>query len=141
MNLQITLYISLVLILALDLLTIAARSGLRNASLAKVLQLREQTGEQADRILTLMNLYPRSYAGMHFFQTVCRFLLIGFVFNFIYLAQNSFSILLSALVLFVVGIIVALLEWVVEQYVAQDPEKWLKNLGLFIQILSHFSGS
>jgi CBS domain containing-hemolysin-like protein len=135
MNLQITLYLSLLLILALDLLTIAACSGLRNASLAKVLQLREETGEQADRILTLMNLSPRPYVGMHFFQTVCRFLLIGIVFNLIYLVQNSPSIFLSAVVLLVAGIVVALLEWIVEQYVAQDPEKWFKNLGLFIQII------
>jgi putative hemolysin len=136
MNYQITSYIGLILILALDLLTIAARSGLRNASLARVLQLREQTGEQGDRILNLMNQSPRPYAGMHFFQSICRFLLIGLLFNLIYWGNTDASIVLIAVVLLLAGIIVALLEWVVERYVSQDPEKWVKNLGLFIQILS-----
>jgi len=136
MNTQIIASIMILLVLALDLLTVAARSGLRNASLAKLLQSREQTGERGDRILTLMNLSPRPYAGMHFFQTVCRFLLIGAIMVLIPWRTENGPSLWAIGLLILVGIIIALLEWVIERFVSQTPEKWVTDLGWYIQVLS-----
>ncbi len=136
MNFQTMVYIGIFFTLVLDLITIAARSGLGNVNLARVLQLREQTGEGGERILKLMNLAPRPYAGLHFFQTVCRFLLIGLILNLVSWGNENVSYLWILVVLVLVGIIVALLEWVVERLVSKDPEEWVKNLGFFIQVLS-----
>lgn len=137
MKFQIAVSIGIIISLGLDLLSIAARSGLRNASLAKVLQLREQTGEQGERILTLMNQSPRPYAGLHYFQTICRFSLIGLVISLALWKKEDLSAWVLIGLLIVIGIIIALLEWVVERFVSRDPEKWVNNLGLFIRFTSY----
>jgi putative hemolysin len=136
MNSQIYLYTGIFLALSLDLLAVAAQSGLRNASLGKVLQLRDQFGERGERILKLMNQSPRPYIGIHFFQTICRFLFIGFIMVLVLWVFEDLSLTLMMIILVLVGVIMALLEWFIERYVSQEPEKWLETLGLFIQVLS-----
>ena len=133
-NFYVIFWLSLILIL--DLITTAARSGLRNSSLSRVYQMGDQAGKREERILSLMDSSPRPYAGMHFFQSTCRFLLVGI---FLLCSPGAAEILSELGViglLVLVGIIVALLEWIVERYVAHDPEIWVNRLGLFIQSVS-----
>jgi CBS domain containing-hemolysin-like protein len=136
MNYQLTISIGITITLFLDLLTIAARSGLQNTSLAKVLQLREHTDESGERIMNLINLSPRPYIGLHFFQTIIRFLLMLLV---VYLVsrwnENVFSGLMIG-VLILTSLLIAFLEWMVEGYVSHEPEKWVQNLRTFIWFLS-----
>ncbi len=136
MNSLILLYVGIFIALIMDLITIAARSGLRNASLAKVIQMRDQSGDRGERTLKIMNLSPRPYVGMHYFQMICRFLLIGFILYIPLEIMENVSPVFLILYLIVFGIILALLEWYVERFVTHNPEKWVENLGLFIQILS-----
>ena len=128
MNFQLMVYIGIFFTLVLDLITLAARSGLGNVNLAKVLHIREQAGEGGERILKLVNLAPRPYAGMHFFQTICRFLLIGLILNLVPWGNDNISNFRILVVLVLAGIFVALMEWVVERLVSQDPENWVKNI-------------
>lgn len=136
MNSQIYIIVGLILTLMLDLLTMAARSGLRNSNLARILQLREQIGERGERVLSLMNMFPRPYAGMHFFQTACRFVLVGLLFSLIAWGNWGLPLGLNLVFLFLGGLILALFEWLVERHVSGDPESWVIRLGLYIQLLS-----
>jgi CBS domain containing-hemolysin-like protein len=73
---------------------------------------------------------------MHFFQTVCRFLLIGSIMFLIPWGQGETSLSGLIGILILSGIIIALLEWIVERFVSQEPEKWVTDLGSYIQALS-----
>jgi putative hemolysin len=136
MNHNLFIPLGVILALFLDLITIAARSGLRHTTLARVLHLREQMGEQGNRLLTLMSSSTRPYAGLHFFQLICRFFLIGLIFLMISWGDTTLPIAVIVIVLILAGLIIALLEWVVERYAAHDPEKWVNRLGIFIQSVS-----
>ncbi len=136
MNVEIGMVLGLLVTLVLDLVTVASQAGLRNSNPTRIYQLREQLGKGGDRILSLMNASPRHYAGMHFFQSICRFLLIGLF--LLWVARDSGTISDAAILgwLLLAGVVVALLEWVIERKVSQDPENWVNRLGMFIQILS-----
>jgi len=136
MNVDFGLVFGFVITLVLDLATIAARAGLRNANLTRVYQLREQLDEKGGRILSLMNASPRPYAGMHFFQSICRFVLIGLFLMLVAWQNTTMSKAGILLALLMAGIVVALLEWIIERKASQDPENWVNRLGFFIQALS-----
>jgi CBS domain containing-hemolysin-like protein len=126
----------LLLTLILNLFTIAARSGLRNANLARVSQIRDEIGAQGDRALTLMSSTTRSYAGLHFFQAFCRLLLIGLLLQLILIGNESWTVGWRILTLLLAGFLIAILEWVVERLAVQEPEGWVIRLGFFIQALT-----
>jgi len=65
---------------------------------------------------------------------VCRFGLIGLTMMLIPRGDANIAIVIGGLLL--AGILVALLEWVIDRLVSHDPEKWINHLGLYIQILS-----
>lgn len=135
MNDMLYVYIGLALAVVLDLVTIAGRSGLRNANMARVVHVHEEIGEQADR-LALIQATSRSYAGLHFFQVVCRFFLIGMLF-FLTLGRSwTASPAIAITILVLSGILVAIAEWYVERMVAKDPETWVSRLRFYIRLFS-----
>lgn len=136
MNGNFFVYLGFLLVLILDLLTVAARSGLRDSNLARVLQLREHKGEDNTRVQNIMNSSTRPIAGVHYLQTTCRFLLVGLFFYFFPWGDGSVWMGWYIGILVLGGMIIALLEWVVDQAVARDPEIWVSRLGVFIQVLS-----
>ena len=77
MDMFLPVLFGLLIILVVDLLTIAARTGLRNATLARVLQLQDQGVGKAEDALALMDMSPRPYAGLHLLQSLARILLFG----------------------------------------------------------------
>jgi CBS domain containing-hemolysin-like protein len=136
MNFELGSIIGFVVILVLDLVAVATRSGLRNTNLTRVYQLREQLGEGANRLLSLMDASPRPYAGMQIFQGICRFALVGLFLNVVSWQHGTLPALIAWVLLLVAGIVVALLEWTVERRVSLSPENWVHRLGLFIQVIS-----
>ncbi|MBN1667692.1 MAG: HlyC/CorC family transporter [Anaerolineales bacterium] len=136
MNDQTVLIALILLLVALDLLTVAARSSLRSTSLARILQVREQVQVQSNRALALMNAQPRPYAGLHLAQSLVRFLLIGLILILLW-ADPAFNALwMQIIFLVVVGLVVAWLQWSVERRVARHPETWVLKLAFFIQIVT-----
>lgn len=127
---------ALFLALILNLITVAARSALRNANLARVMQIRDEIGEQGERALKLMSSTSRSYAGMHVFQALCRFFLIGLLLQIVFYNNETWLLGWRISVLVLVGMVTALLEWVVERLVAQESEVWVNRLSSFIQALT-----
>jgi len=123
-------------ILVVDLLTIAARSGLRNASLARVLQLQHQGKHKAENALALMNKLPRPYAGLHLLQSFSRFLLFGGLLLLITQFVENLALWAVIGILLLVGLVVALAEWVVERLIARSPEIWVIRLNSFIRFVN-----
>ena len=136
MSFSLTEFFLLLLILVLDLIATAARSGLQHSSLSRIYHIRDQDGERGEQVLSLMNASPRPYAGMHFFQSLCRFLLVGLFLWWFPWSNGAFTTWGAIGLLLVSGIIIALLEWLVERYTAQDPEKWVGRLCWFIKLIS-----
>jgi len=136
MNLYLYVLPGILLALILDLITNAARSSLRNANLARMLHIRDEIGVQGDRALTLMSSTTRPYAGLHFFQAICRFLLIGFFLQMILIGNETWAFGWKTFTLLLAGLLIAILEWVVEQHVAKDSEAWVIRLSFFIQALT-----
>jgi len=124
------------LLAVLDLLTIAARSGLRNASLARLLQAQEQGQKKAAQAMNLLNLLPRPYAGLHLVQSLARLLLIGGICLLIF-QINVFESRWANFGLFLLtGFLLALLEWLAERRVYHNPEFWLIKLATFIRVVN-----
>ena len=128
--------IFLLLLLAVDLLTIAARSGLRNASLPRLLQARESEQPRAEQAMSLLNLLPRPYAGLHLVQSLARLLLLGGLFLLIFGADLFASRGLDAVVFLLAGFGIALLEWFAERRAYHAPEGWLMRLTPFIRTVN-----
>lgn len=136
MNSQMLIVFGILLILLLDLITIAARTGLQHANLARVLQLRTQMEVETERALALMNSLPRPHAGLHIVQSLARFMLIGLILAVISGTPNTWTTASALAVLLLAGLLAAWLEWIVERVVARDPETWVIRLALFTQILT-----
>ena len=128
--------LGLVILLVVDLLTIAARSGLRNATLARVLQLQDQGEGKAEIALALMDMLPRPYAGLHLLQSFARFLLFGGILLFIIQSVENLALWAVIGILLLVGLVVAQAEWVVERLIARSPEIWVIRLNSFIRFVN-----
>jgi len=124
----------LILVLILDLVTIAARSGLRNSNLARILQFREQNKTDIDQTLKIINSMPKPYAGLNYLQSTLRFLLVGLIFLIVPRGEDTWSpgIILPFMIL--IGLIVAWLEWTTERFISRDPELWAVRLTTFVRI-------
>jgi len=126
----------LLVLLLLDLITVAARSGLRYMNLARLLQLRELIGEKADRALDIMHASPRAYAGLHLVQSLTRFLIIGCLLVLIPWEGTTKLVLILLGVPILVGLLLGWLEWVVERAISRHPEDWVLRLAPFIRVLT-----
>jgi len=122
--------------LVVDLLTIAARSGLRNASLARMLQLEDQGESKATDALALIDSLPRPYAGLHLLQSFARFVLFGGLLLFVLEYINYLMLWAVIGILLLIGLIVTFAEWIVERFVSRNPENWVMRLLPFIKVVN-----
>jgi CBS domain containing-hemolysin-like protein len=136
MEIYLLVLLGLVTILVVDLLTIAARTGLRNATLARVLQLHDQGVGKAEDALALMDMSPRPYAGLHLLQSLARFLLFGGILLFMLQSVENLAQWAVIVILLLIGLIVALTEWVVERLIVRNPEVWVIRLNAFIRFVN-----
>lgn len=136
MEIYLLVFFGLVTVLVVDLLTIAARAGLRNATLARVLQLQDQGVSKAEDALALMDMSPRPYAGLHLLQSLARFLLFGGILLFILQSAANLQQWAVIGILLLIGLIVALTEWIAERWIIRSPEVWVIRLDAFIRFVN-----
>ena len=134
--LLIGLLVSLVILVILDFLAIAARSGLQHAVLARLLQLQEQGESKAPPSLVLVNQLPRSDAGLHLAQSLTRFLLMGGILLLILQYVVSWSLWLALGIFFLVGLVIAWSEWLVARTVSRNAEIWLMRMSGYTRLVS-----
>lgn len=137
---QLLITIGLISLLALDLLTSAARAALLNTSPVRIQGQREQTLPLSNRTLALLASLPRLRASFNLTLIVIRFFLAGLVlFLFLPEGEVSYPFLPALGFLLLSGPVVFLLEWNIESTVARKPETWALRLTLFAWILTILS--
>jgi putative hemolysin len=119
------LTLSLIVLLSLDLITSATRSGLLNSSLARMLKLKEEGEPRFNRYQSLANNLPQLKASLDLSQTILRFLIAGItVLLFVPWETSPYLVIIAALTVMLTGLVLFLLEWLIEWYVSNDPETW-----------------
>lgn len=128
--------ISLIVLLALDLLTAATRSSTLSTNLARLLGQREHMQPQVDRTLALLNNLPQLQASIHLTQNFTRFLLAGLtLFLLVPRDDNALVGLYAVGILVVSGLVLFVMEWSVEEIAARNPEQWALRLAPFARVL------
>lgn len=128
--------LSLFVLLILDLINSATRSSLFNANLARLLGQREFMESQVNRTLALINNQARIQAGLHLFQAVYRFLIAGLILLlFAPQQEGPLPVLPAAVGLLLAALVLFFLEWIVEQFVARNPEDWAIRTSAYARAL------
>ena len=131
------LTISLIILIALDLITSATRSGLLNSSLARLLKLKEEQETQVNRYQTLLNNLPQLKASLNLSQTILRFLIAGIAVLLIVPGETSpYLGIIAVMILVLTGLVLFFLEWLVEWYVSRDAETWALRLAPYAKFLT-----
>jgi len=126
----------LLILVILDLLSSATRSGFAHTSLARLLGLREQMQTQVTNTINILNSLSRLQASLHLTRTLLRFLIAGLaLLIFVPWDTAESPLLYASLVLVLSGLIIFGLEWVVESQVAANPEIWALRLTPFARVL------
>jgi putative hemolysin len=137
------LVLGLLVLLGLDLFTIAFRAALMNASLAKLLALKEEMETEVNRVINLLHAPQDWLAASNLLQLLTRFfgasLLLALFAPKIWAVS---SVLMEAGILLLAVVIVFWLEWAVEVMVTHHPEGWAMRLATYVRfttvILSPF---
>jgi CBS domain containing-hemolysin-like protein len=132
--------ISLLILLSLEILTVAARAALANINLAHFVSSNGKTGTQAQQVLHLLNpeyvLRPQS--ALHLALSLLRFAIAGFALALTWMQGLLTNLWYGAAVLLVVALTISWLEWTTAFLVSRNPEAWAVNLAGYTQVISVF---
>ncbi len=129
--------VGLLVLFCLDLFTIAFRSALLNASLARLLALREEMETKVNRAVNLMHAPQEWLAASNLLQLITRFLGASLLLALFFPIDLTFSSMLMMLgVLLLAAVVVFWLEWVVEIAVTHHPEAWAMRLAPYVRSLT-----
>jgi CBS domain containing-hemolysin-like protein len=121
-------------VLVLDLIAIAMRTAFLETSYTRLLTMRDEDEQSANRVLPIIQIMPRVRASLNLILVILRFGLSGLVLAFAYtwVVANQWIALailvLSALLLFWI-------EWLVERYVMRSPEEWAVRFVPSVRVL------
>ncbi len=128
-----SLLITLIALLAFDLLVVAAHTGLLNASRARLLAMQE-AGAPVEPSLELINNLPRARMSLHFSLVVLRALLIGLAL-LLFTNRASPALWQSAGILLLSGAALWFIEVSAQWIVLRDPEGWALRLSPLTRLL------
>lgn len=123
-------------LVGLDLVTVAARVGLLNTSLPRLLAQRETATVMADRTIRLIQALPRLQASLNLARLIWRFLLAGLIFQYVYRLVVIYNSLIASTVLLAAAFLLFWLEWIIGVVVLRDTDMWAMRLTLFARVLS-----
>ncbi len=129
--------LGLLVLLFLDLFTIAYKAAFLNASLARILSLKEEMEVQVNRTVFVLH-DPRSWlAAGNLLQLLARFLGAGLLLSlFIPQVWDMTSVLIDAGILLLAVVVVFWLEWLLEVLVDRHPEAWAMRLAPYVRFLT-----
>ncbi len=127
------LLVSLVVLLALDLLVVAAHTGLLNASRTRLVAMQE-AGSAVEPGLELINKLPQARMSLHLTLVVLRALLVGLS---LLLFTNQAPLILwrSAGILLLTAAVLWFIEFSVQWVVLSEPESWALRLSPLTRFL------
>jgi putative hemolysin len=126
--------IGLLVLLLLDLYTISFRAALLNASLVRLLALKEEMGPKANRVISLIQAPQEWLAASNLLQLLTRFLGASLLLALVYPQQlNLTSMLMMLGVLLLAVVVVFWLEWAVEYTITRHPETWAMRFAPYMR--------
>jgi putative hemolysin len=129
--------LGLLVLFCLDLFTIAYKAALLNASLARLLALREEMEVKVNRAVNLLHFPQEWLAAGNLVQLLARFLGASLLLAlFVPQAWSVTSILMELGILILAVVIVFWLEWAVEVAVTRHPEAWAMRLAPYVRSLT-----
>jgi putative hemolysin len=121
--------LALLVLFSLDLFTIAYRAALLNASLARLLALREEMEAEVNRAVSLLHTPQEWLAASNLLLLLTRFLGASLLLALFFPRNLSFPSMLMMLgVLLLSAVVVFSLEWAVEAAITRHPEAWAMRL-------------
>jgi len=130
------LVLGLVVLLFLDLFTIAFRAALQNASLARLLSLKEEMEVKVTPVVNLLQAPQDWQAASNLTQLFTRFLAASLLLAlFAPQAWTTTSVLMELGILLLAVVVVFWLEWAVEVAVTRHPEAWSMRLAPYMRSL------
>ena len=131
-----SIILGLVLLIALDLVLVAARACYSMISHARLLVLREQMTSRVNRVLSLLEHINRVQASLNLALVLVRFLIAGMLLMLLFNPQISVNWFAVRGILLKSGLNVFWLEWSLVQLVSRSPNNWALRLGVFVQALT-----
>ncbi len=124
----------LIVLLLLDLFTIAFRSALQNSSLARLLALREEMELQVNRTVSLLHAPQEWQATANLLQLLTRFMGASLLLALFFPKEFTMPGMLVILgVLLLAAVFVFWLEWAVEIAIVRHPESWAMRLAPYVR--------
>ena len=131
------LILGLLVLLCLDLFTIAYKAALLNASLARLLALREEMEVKVNRAVNLLHSPQEWLAAGNLVQLFARFIGASLLLAlFAPQAWSVKSVLVELGILLLAVVVVFWLEWAVEVAVTHQPETWSMRLAPYVRSLT-----
>lgn len=127
--------IGFLILLVLDLATVAARVGLLHTSLARLLAQRETGEKKIQPTLHLVQNLPRLQASLNLARLIWRFLIAGLILLYLYSVTQTPSVWLVVGILLLAAFVVFWLEWIVSVNVIKEPLSWAFRLTPFTRAL------
>lgn len=113
----------------LDLFTIAFRAALLNASLARLLALKEEMEVKVNRAVSLLHAPQEWQAASNLLQLLTRFLGASLLVALFFPQELTLpSMLMLGGILLLSAAVVFWVEWIVEAAVIRHPETWAMRL-------------
>jgi putative hemolysin len=129
--------LGLLVLFFLDLFTIAFRSALLNASLARLLALKEEMEARVNRVVDLMHAPQEWLAAGNLVQLFARLVGAGLLLAlFLPPAWTVPAVLVEAGVLLLAVLVMFWLEWILEVLVTRHPEAWAMRLAPYVRSLT-----
>lgn len=120
----------------LDLITVAARTGLVLASRARLNAPQNQEDSRTSGTLELLGRQTVARQSLHLTVVILRVILAGAFLLAITEALPDLGVFLYLLLMVAAGLVLWLSEFVTEQRVSLKPETWALRLNVYIRILT-----
>jgi len=124
-------FFAFLITLLLDMVLTAAKIGYTNSRFEKLVTMRTFSEKSRDRARTLLGDRSRLVYTLQTGHVILRFLLAGLVAFQYLLTVEVDSIPTLLLLILAAGIVIAILEQLIEAAVLHDPEKWSIRLAGF----------
>lgn len=125
----------LILLVAFDLLTIMIRSGLLNASLPRLLSLREEMPERVNPALALIQSPRNLQAALYLVRLLVHFFAAALVLALLFQYWDAAPWPVAAGVLLLVVLCLFWLEWAVDALISLRSEIWAMRLAPLARLL------
>lgn len=133
---DVLLMIVLVLLVLADLLAVAARAGLFQTHLARLVAQRDEDEVGVKQVTDLLHVQQRLRISLRFFLVILRFLSAGVLLEWLVsLNPNGLNWLLWVGTLMLAALLLLTAEQVVEALVSRNPEKWAIRLASFARVM------